>query len=95
MFHYILSDDSKHDAATTTENSKIFISFLKEEKVMTTSFSTIWENTDGCAKQYICVYALYLMSVISQCYSIIIDQGISAPGHGKKVVHGLNDVDKR
>ena len=35
------------------------------------------------------------MSVMSQCYSIIIDQGISAPGHGKEVVDGLNAVDKR
>ena len=30
---------------------------------------------------------------MSQCYYIIIDQGISAPGHGKEVVDGLNDVD--
>ena len=29
-----------------------------------------------------------------QCYSIIIDRGISAPKHGKKVLDGLNDVDK-
>ena len=35
------------------------------------------------------------MSVMSQCYSIIIDQGISAPGHDKKVLDGLNAVDKR
>ena len=35
------------------------------------------------------------MSVIYQCYSIIIDRGISAPGHGKEVVDWLNDVDKR
>ena len=35
------------------------------------------------------------MSVMSQCYSIIIDQGISAPGHGKEVVNRLNAVDKR
>ena len=34
------------------------------------------------------------MSVMSQTYSIIIDRGISAPGHGKEVVDGLNDVDK-
>ena len=32
---------------------------------------------------------------MSQCYYIIIDQGISAPGHGKEVVDGLNAVDKR
>ena len=34
------------------------------------------------------------MSVMSQCYSIIIDWGISAPGHGKEVVDLLNAVDK-
>ena len=62
---------------------------------MTTLLSTIWENTDGCAEQYRCASALYLMSFMSQCYSIIIDRGISAPGHGKEVVDGLNDVDKR
>ena len=62
---------------------------------MTTSFTTIWKNTDGYTEQYICASALYLMLVMSQCYSIIIDWGISAPGHGKEVVDGLNDVDKR
>ena len=62
---------------------------------MTTSLSTIWENTDGCAKQYICAFSLYLMSVMSQCYFIIIDRGISTPYHGKEVVDVINDVDKR
>ena len=32
---------------------------------------------------------------MSQCYLVIIDLGISAPGHGKQVVDGLNAVDKR
>ena len=54
--------------------------------------SKILENTDGCAKQYICDYALYLLSVMSQCYSIIIDWGISAPWHGKYVVEVINSV---
>ena len=35
------------------------------------------------------------MSVMSQTYSIIIDRGISAPGHGKEVVDVINAVDKR
>ena len=34
------------------------------------------------------------MSVMLQCYSVIIDQGINAPGHGKEVVYGINAVDK-
>ena len=32
---------------------------------------------------------------MSQCYYIIIDRGICAPGNGKEVVNGINDVDKR
>ena len=35
------------------------------------------------------------MSVFSQCYSIIIDRGISAPGHSKEVVDGINAIEKR
>ena len=56
---------------------------------------TIWENTDGCAEQYICATALYLMSVLSQSHSIIFDQDIIALGHGKEVVEGINAIDKR
>ena len=32
---------------------------------------------------------------LSQCYSVIIDRGISAPGYGKYVVDGLNSIYKR
>ena len=35
------------------------------------------------------------MSVMSQCYSVIIDRCISAPTHGKEVVDGINAIDKR
>ena len=35
------------------------------------------------------------MSVLSQSHSIIIDRSISSPGHGKKVVGGINAMDKR
>ena len=66
VFHYFLSDDSKQDAATTTAHSKRLISFLNKKQVLTTSLSKIWENNDGCAEQYRCASALYLMSVISQ-----------------------------
>ena len=81
--------------AATTAHRKRLISFLKNKKVLTTSLSTIWKNTDGCAEQYRCASVLYLMSGLLQNYSIIIDRGIIAPGNGKEVVDGLNDVDKR
>ena len=58
------------------------------------TLSTIWENTYVCADQYRCASALYLVSVLSQCHSIIFDRGISAPGHGKDVVDSLNAIGK-
>ena len=73
VFHSFLSDDNKQYAATTTAHSKRLVSLIKEKKIMTSSLSTIWGNTDDCAEQYICTSALYRMSVMSQCYSIIID----------------------
>ena len=62
---------------------------------MLSSLSIIWENNDGFAEQYICASALYLISVMSQCYSVIIDRGIIAPEHGKEVVDGLNAIENR
>ena len=35
------------------------------------------------------------MPVLSQRHSIIIDRGMSAPGHGKEVVDGINAINKR
>ena len=95
VFHSFLSGDSKQDAVTNTSHSKQLISLLNNQQVLTTSLSTIWENTDGCAEQYRCASALYLISVMSQTYSIIIDRGISVSGHGKEVVDVLNSIDKR
>ena len=34
------------------------------------------------------------MSGLSQCFLIIIDQVISAPGHSKEVVNDINAIDK-
>ena len=82
-------------ATATTAHSKRLNSLLKDKKVLPTSLSTIWKNTDGCAEQYICASVPYLMLAMSQCYSVIIDQVISAPGNGKEVVDGITAVDKR
>ena len=35
------------------------------------------------------------MSVMSKCYSVKIDQGISAPGNDKEVIDGINAIDNR
>ena len=60
-----------------------------------TKKSTIWYNIDGCSKQYICAAVLYLLSILSHAYNILIDIGVGAPGHGKYLVYGLKATDKR
>ena len=57
--------------------------------------STIWGNTDGCADQYRCASALYLMLVLSQRHPVKIYWCISAPEHGNDVIDGINAIDKR
>ena len=89
---FTISDNSRKNAATTTAHSKHLIELLKE-KILTSSLSEIWENSDGFAEQYRCVLALYFTSVMSQCYSVIINHGISEPGNGKEVVDGINSID--
>ena len=58
-----------------------------------TNKSNIWENTDGCAEKYRCKTSLYLLSILSHAYNIVIDCGVASPGHGKYVVDGLNATD--
>ena len=42
LFHSLLSDDRKQDAATNAAHSKHFISLLKDKKSLTTLLSKIW-----------------------------------------------------
>ena len=55
----------------------------------------MWDQKDGCAKQYRCSIAYYLMSYSSKSYQIVLDRAVDTPGHGKYVVGGFNDVQKR
>eukprot|EP00957_Ditylum_brightwellii_P048693 3694718-Ditylum_brightwellii.AAC.1 len=56
--------------------------------------TTTWKETDGCAKQYRCAIDMYLLSLISVRFNIVIDRAVGAPGHGKDMVDGLNATDK-
>ena len=90
-----LSDDSKQNAATTTAHTSRLYQHLKDISVLHPDKSTIWEVTDGCAKQYRCATAIYLMSTVSQQFDVVIDRSIEAPGHGKGEVDGFGAVDKQ
>ena len=45
--------------------------------------STVWEDTNGSAKQYMWDLAIYLMTLLSSSYGIIMDHAKKSPGHGK------------
>ena len=55
----------------------------------------MWDQTYGCAKQYRCYIAYYLMSYLSTSYQIVLDRAVDTPGHGKDVVDGFNAFKKR
>ena len=55
----------------------------------------MWDQTDGCAKEYRFSIAYYLMSYLSTSYKIVLDRAVDTPGHGKDVVDGFNAVQKR
>ena len=55
----------------------------------------VWEDTDGCANQYLCTLYIYLMNVLSSSYGIIMDRASNALGYVNNVVDGLNATDER
>ena len=56
---------------------------------------TIFNNTDGCAKQYRCAAALHFISIFCDNKDFCIDRAIGAHVHDKDLVYGLNACDKQ
>ena len=56
--------------------------------------STLWEDTDDCAKQYMRAVTIYLMTVLSYSYGIVLDCTLNAPVHENNAVDGLNSTEK-
>ena len=54
----------------------------------------MWDQIDGCANQYKCYTAYYMMSYLSKSYQIFLGRAFDTPGHGKYVVDGFNAVQK-
>ena len=93
VFHSHFSDDSRQDAATTHAHMHTLFSELRGIGELCAGL-TVWDDTDGCAKQYRCGTAFFLLSVLAGEFGIAIDRAIGAPGHGKDVVDALNATDK-
>lgn len=93
--HSHFSDDSDQNAATTHAHMcKLITKLLEMEAMKPDGTWIMFDETDGCAKQYRCGTALFLMSLLAVTYRITIDRAVGAPGHGKDFVDGLNATDK-
>ena len=62
-FHSHISDDSRQDAATTHAHMLIMIGFIRTIELL--DGHVLWDDTDGCGKQYRCGTALQLLSQIA------------------------------
>ena len=67
---------------------------LLESVILVSDMSTVWEDTDACANQYMYALDVDLMTVLSYSYGVIMDCVINEPGHVNNVADGLNATDK-
>ena len=54
----------------------------------------MWDQKNGCTKQYRCAIAYYIMSFLSKLYQIVLERAVDTPVHGKDLVDGFNAVQK-
>ena len=77
-----LSDSKLQNAATTKSHLYTLLARMFDKEQMIGG-GTMWDQTDGCAKQYRCSIAYYQMYFISKSYQIVLDIAVHTPGHGK------------
>ena len=66
---------------------------LFDSGILVCGISTLWEYTNGCAKKYRCYLAIYLMTVLSSSYVIIMYHGTNVLGQRNNCFDGLNATD--
>ena len=88
-FHTYLSDGKQQDSAVVNDHMERLIVFLMKEHILK-EYGVIMWNSDGAPYQYRCATFYYFLSTLAYKYKITIDSFISAPGHGKVIVGGIN-----
>ena len=62
--------------------------------LLVSGMSTVWKDTDSFVKQYRYAIDIYLMTLLSYLYRIIMDNPINEPGNRNNVAYGLDTTDK-
>lgn len=104
--YYHCSDYKPQTASVTTHNMEVMLKELISKGMLgrpggCTSDSklrdngyTVWLKTDGCAKQYKCGKAMYLLCKLAAKLNVTIDQMLEVTGHGKDEADGHGGVFK-
>ena len=92
MYYSYLIKDNKQYSPKTKFTYEQYLQKLMDGKIIKENESTLWEEPDGCTKQYICPLAVYLIIIISLSLNISMYRSIGAPGHGKYVVDGIIEI---
>ncbi len=88
-----LSDWKQQDSRTSYINTLKFVRMLIKKGYLRPG-STLWMQSDGCAKQYKCANAAWMNIIIAQAFEISIDWMITTAGHGKCLVDSMAGTDK-
>ena len=73
-FHSHFSDASRQDAATTHAHMWVLLDLLMRGTKELIAGAVLYDDTDGCGKQYRCAKALYLLSLLSSVFGVAIDR---------------------
>ena len=60
------------------------------EEILLIKDGIIYDTTDECIKQYRYANSLWILSVLSFTYILIIYRCINAPGHDRSKIDGIN-----
>ena len=91
-FHSYISDDNEQDSCDSRVHMVHILKIFLESGKIVSGMSKVWEDTDGCENQHMCDLVIYLMTVLSSSYGIIMHRAINAPVHKNNVVDGLNET---
>ena len=92
--YYHCSSYKPQVAAVTTHNMEVMLRELQASGELAKQGGTVWLKTDGCAKQYKCGKAFYLLCKLSEKLNVTIDQMLEVTGHGKDEADGHGGVFK-
>ena len=60
-FHSYISDDNEQDACYSHAHMFHLLQNIFELLILVSGMSTVWEDTNNCAKQQMCCLAIYLI----------------------------------